>query len=189
MKLPPYLVAHPPTSAFLLNYASTISAVLFPALVQGPVRSLTPDCTIAIDAVRRLPSTLSPTKGICRLLFTSPPSLPMYILYSCVCIVVMQAEGDSYSAENVTDDEGGIREGAEGYSVLYGARILGSKDGKSKMLEWNAPTGYSPERWKVEDSGLNEAHDVITVMTLVFVTSSCFTTVGRWVGLVERAIV
>lgn len=73
----------------------------------------------------------------------------------------MQAEGDSYSAENVTDDEGGIREGAEGYSVLYGARILGSKDGKSNMLEWNAPTGYSPERWKVEDSGLNEAHDVI----------------------------
>lgn len=49
---------------------------------------------------------------------------------------MMQAEGDSYSAENVTDDEGGIQEGmrggrdAEGYSVLYGARILGRKDGK-----------------------------------------------------------
>ena len=48
----------------------------------------------------------------------------------------MQAEGDSHSAENVTDDEGGIWEGmrggrgAEGYSVFYGARILGSKDGK-----------------------------------------------------------
>ena len=28
------------------------------------------------------------------------------------------------------------------------------------MLEWNAPTGNSPERWKFEDSRLNDAHDI-----------------------------